>query len=235
MPQPPAILQVHRELKYRMGEDEASRLERIVEANLPLRPRFVGERDTIIRGVYLDFEDRSLTARSLATPLDSQKVRYRHYEQPHRVRHTVEQSVFVWIEVKVRLGDVVTKERVPFQGVHVPRLLAGQMPAPADASALAALLARGPLTPVVGVQYRRVAFEDESLGLRVTIDRALAFQKPTAPGFPGPDLGLLDGCIVETKSGTALPPWLEQALANQAPSGFSKFEFAVRALGRIGG
>lgn len=230
MRQPPAILQVHRELKYRVGETEATRLEQVVEANLPLRPRFHGERETIIRGVYLDFADRSLTARSLATPADSQKVRYRHYEQPRLVRMTVEQSVLVWIEVKVRLGEVVTKERVPFHGVHVPELLAGTVAPPADATALGALLARGPLTPVVGVQYRRVAFEDERQGLRVTIDREIVFQEPTAPGYPGPDVGTLEGCIVEAKSAIVLPPWLVEALAGAEAPGFSKFEAAIRAL-----
>lgn len=230
MRQPPAILQVHRELKYRVDELEAQRLEAVVATNLPLRPRFGGERETVIRGVYLDLPDRSLTVRSLATPLDCQKVRYRHYEQPRMVRATVEHNVFVWIEVKVRLGDVVTKERVPFHGVLVPKLLRGEEPPPADASALAALLARGPLEPVVGVQYRRVAFEDEALDLRVTIDREITFQQPTAPGSAGPDVGRLDGCIVEAKSSRSLPAWLLSALAGGQPAAFSKFESAVRAL-----
>jgi hypothetical protein len=228
--QPPAILQVHRELKYRVDAGEATRLEQIVEANLPLRPRFHVERDTIVRGVYLDWADRSLTARSLSTPQDCQKVRYRHYEQARMVRATVEHSVFVWIEVKVRLGEVVTKERVPFQGVHVPSLLAGERPVPSDASALGALLARGPLSPVVGVQYRRVAFEDERLGLRVTIDRQITFQQPSAPGIPGPDVGVLEDCVVEAKSAAALPPWLASALAGMEAPAFSKFEAAIRTL-----
>lgn len=232
MQQPPAILQVHRELKYRVDASEATRLERIVEANLPLRPRFRGERVTLVRGVYLDLADRSLTARSLATPEDCLKVRYRHYEKPQMVRATVEHGVFVWIEVKVRLGEVVTKERVPFQGVYVPKLLLGEHPVPSDASALGALLARGPLSPVVGVQYRRVAFEDERLGLRVTIDREITFQQPSAPGIPGPDVGILEDCVVEAKSATALPPWLASALAGTEAPGFSKFQVAISALRR---
>lgn len=234
MPHPPAILQVHRELKYRVDAAEAARLERIVEANLPLRPRFHGERDTLVRGVYLDLEDRSLTARSLATPEDCQKVRYRHYEQPRMVRATVEHSVFVWIEVKERLGEVVTKERVPFHGVHVPSLLAGRHPVPDDAKALGALLARGPLSPVVGVQYRRTAFEDETMGLRVTIDRQITFQQPSVPGVPGPDVGILEDCVVEAKAAAALPPWLASALAGMEAPGFSKFRAAMQAL-RPGG
>lgn len=229
MQQPPAILQVHREHKYRVDDDEALRLEQIVEAHLPLRPRFHGERATIIRGTYLDFADGSMTARSLATPEDSQKVRYRHYERERLVRVTVEQSVMVWIEVKVRLGEVVTKERVPFHGVFIPKLLAREVPPPKDATALEALLARGPLLPVVGVQYRRIAFEDESAGLRVTIDREIEFHEPRAPGIPGPTLGVLGGSIVEAKSPHELPAWLTQALAGSEAPTFSKFQVAIQA------
>lgn len=230
MKQPATILQVHRELKYKVDAAEATRLERLVEANLPLRPRFAGERDAVIRGVYLDLADRSLTARSLKTPRDSQKVRYRHYEKPMKIRMTVEHDVFVWIEVKVRLGDVVTKERVPYEGVFVSQLLARQRPVPPDATALAALLARGPLEPVAGVHYRRTAFEDANNDLRVTIDREIAFQRPAAPGNPGPDIQAFEGCIVEAKSRTALPRWLEDALGGAVPSDVSKFEVAIRAL-----
>jgi hypothetical protein len=233
--QPPAILQVHREHKYRVDDQEASRLEEIVEAHLPLRPRFAGERATIVRGTYLDFADGSMTARSLATPEDSQKVRYRHYERERLVRVTVEQSVMVWIEVKVRLGEVVTKERVPFHGALVPELLARQLPVPSDASALEALLARGPLRPVVGVQYRRIAFEDESAGLRVTIDRDVEFHEPAAPGIPGPTLGVLEGSIVEAKSAHGLPSWLIQALAGKEAHGFSKFQAAIQARTAVKG
>ena len=216
-----------------MDEQDATELEALVEQHLPLRPRFHGERETIVRGAYLDLPDRSLTRRSLATPQDSQKVRYRHYETPTLVRMTIEHNVLVWIEVKVRLGDLVTKERVQFRGVLLPRLLARQEPPPDDASALAELLGRGPLEPVVAVSYRRLAFEHPEGNLRVTIDRDVAFQRPEAPGESGPDIGVLEGCIVEAKSSAPLPEWMTSALAGAPPSSISKFESAVRALGDV--
>lgn len=231
--QPTAILQVHRELKYRMDEHDAKELEKLVGQHVPLRPRFAGERETIVRGAYLDLPDRSLTRRSLATPQDSQKVRYRHYEAPTLVRTTVEASVLVWIEVKVRLGDLISKERVQYRGVLLPRLLAGLESPPPDATALAQLLGRGPLEPVVAVSYRRVAYEAPTGSLRITIDRDIAFQQPRGPGLTGPDVAHVDGCIVEAKSSTVLPDWLAEALAGTPASGFSKFEAAVRALGAV--
>jgi len=216
-----------------MDEHDAAQLEAVIEQHLPLRPRFHGERETIIRGAYLDFADRSLTRRSLATPQDSQKVRYRHYETPTLVRTTVEHDVSVWIEVKVRLGDLVTKERVQFRGALLPRLLARQERLPDDASGLAELLGRGPLEPVVAVSYRRVAFEQPGGNLRITIDRNVAFQRPEGPGLAGPDVAVLDGCIVEAKSSAPLPAWLAHALIDAPASSISKFESAVRALGAV--
>ncbi|MBI2896485.1 MAG: VTC domain-containing protein [Deltaproteobacteria bacterium] len=225
------IHQVHRELKYRVDEAEASRLEAIFEREVPLRPRIRGQRETLVRGVYLDFSDHSLTRRSLASPTDNEKVRYRHYESPSLFRGTIEADVMVWLEVKVRKGDVVTKERIAFRGPLMPRLLDGEEAAPEDAPALSALLARGQLQPVVAVRYRRAAFELPDGSLRLTVDRDVAFQRPEHPGHKTPDVGQLGGCVVELKATGGIPGWLSEAMRPHPTSEISKFETAVRATG----
>jgi VTC domain-containing protein len=227
----PAIHQAHRELKYRVDEDEAARLEALFGAHIPLRPRFTGERQTVVRGVYLDFADRSLTRRSLESPQDCQKVRYRRYEPPFRRTATTQPSVVVWLEVKTRQGEQVSKERVSFKGPLLPGLLGGTLETPADAVILRALLARGRMEPVVAVTYRRTAFERPDESLRLTIDRDVAFQVPSYVGDLSDDVGRLSGCVVEVKASAAVPEWLEEALGGHARSALSKFEAAARAIG----
>jgi hypothetical protein len=223
-----AIRQVHREFKYVVDEREAASIERGVEREIPLRPRFAGERTTFVRSVYLDYSNRSLTTGALAIPEDSTKVRYKRYEDPSHRSRTVDASV--WLEVKVRRGDLVSKERVPYPGVLLGELLNGHRPPP-EAEKLRELLARGRLHPVAGVKYRRVAFEEPDESTRITIDREITFQAPTTPGTTAVDVGRLDFCIVEIKPLREIPEWFETLMNRRAPSAVSKFECAARALG----
>ena len=201
-----AVRQVHREIKYAVSAEEADRLEALLEREIPLRPRFAGERATVVRSVYLDYVDRSLTTRTLATPEDSTKVRYKRYDDPgHRSRTY---DVSVWLEVKVRRGDMVTKERVPYPGVMLGELLNGSRPPP-EAQYLRFILGHGALQPVVGVRYLRVGFETPDESLRITIDRDVTFLSPELPGTKAEEVGKLHFGIVEVKPMREIPPWFE--------------------------
>jgi len=228
MPIDSAIRQVHREFKFVVDEREAATIEQAVEREIPLRPRFASERATVVRSVYLDYVNRSLTTGALAVPEDSTKVRYKRYDDPSRRSRTIDASV--WLEVKVRRGDLVSKERVPYPGVYLGELLNGHRPPP-EAEKLRELLARGPMQPVAGVKYHRVAFEEPDESTRITIDREIVFQAPTTPGITAVDVGRLDFCIVEIKPLREIPEWFDALMSNRAPSAVSKFEFAARALG----
>src|SRR5262245_58150328 len=102
-----ALRQVHRELKYTVTEAEAARIEQAVEDEVPLRGRFGGARAALVHSVYLDYADRALTTQALATPDQSVKVRYKRYEDPQWPTRT--HDVSVWLEVKERSGDLITK------------------------------------------------------------------------------------------------------------------------------
>ena len=137
----------------------------------------------------------------------------------------------VWIEVKVRKGELVTKERMPCRGPSLPLILSGAEEPPADAAGLRALLLRGELSPVAALHYVRLAFESPDGSLRLTIDRAIHFQRPHRPGDHVADVAKMDGCIIEVKSTGAIPSWLEQAMRNHPIAAISKFELALRATG----
>jgi hypothetical protein len=222
-----AVRQVHRELKYTVDAAEADRIERALEKEIPLRGRFAGERGSLVRSVYLDYGDRALTTRTLAMPEDSTKVRYKRYEDPARRMRTMDVSV--WLEVKVRRGDMVTKERVPYPGVMLGELLNGNRPPP-EAQYLRFILSHGALHPVVGVRYLRVAFEEPDESLRITIDRNVTFQRAQDPHANGETVSTLDACIVEVKPMRDIPTWFDRIMNGHVVSGISKFENGIRAL-----
>jgi len=223
-----AVRQVHRELKYVVNAAEADRIERALEEEIPLRARFAHQRGSIVRSVYLDYGDKTLTTRTLAMPEDSTKVRYKRYDDPSRRSRTMDVSV--WLEVKVRRGDMVTKERVPYPGVMLGELLNGNRPPP-EAQYLRFILSHGPLQPVVGVRYLRVGFEEPDESLRITIDRDVTFQRAEDPRLPAEDVSKLDACIVEVKPMREIPTWFDGIMNGHPISDFSKFESAIRALG----
>ena len=139
-------------------------------------------------------------------------------------------DVSVWLEVKMRRGDMVTKERVPYPGVFLGELLNGNRPPP-EATYLQDILSHGTLQPVAGVRYERVAFEEPDESLRITIDREVTFQQPYAPGSHSVDVARLDTCVVEIKPMRDIPPWFDEIMDGHPLSGISKFERAARALG----
>jgi hypothetical protein len=220
----PSLRVVRRELKWIVDAAEAARVERQIEARVPLRTWFA-TRDFIVRSTYLDYADLALTTRFLAQEDASIRVRYKRYQDPKLGDRTADVSV--WLEKKERSGDFVTKERVKVPGAILPEILDGREPAPA---AFQELVARGPLSPIAGVSYRRVAFEEADESLRVTIDRDLAIVRPGGWRSLGTEVARPGFCIVEVKPTAALPAWVGEIVG--APSvRFSKFELAAEALG----
>lgn len=218
---------VRREIKYEVSPREAAVLEDRLGEHLPRRDRFQPSIGTIVKTVYLDHPDGSITRRCLAQPDESTKVRYRRYEDPSNRFPTSEVSV--WIEIKSRVGDLVTKDRVLYPGFGLDALLDRRAPVP-DCPRLAELLAYDRLVPIAHLSFLRIAFEEPDDSLRVTIDRQLVVW----PARARPSDGVpLDVSIVELKPVGDVPDWLA-SLVDRPPDPISKFELAVHALGLTG-
>jgi hypothetical protein len=100
----------------------------------------------------------------------------------------------------------------------------------------------GPLRVSCAVRYRRRAFEDPALALRVTIDRELHAFAPDpgaalrVPFGDEPAAFAEPACVVEVKSRGGWPSWLPSLLAahGAVPVEYSKFVVASRAVhGRL--
>lgn len=99
-----------------------------------------------------------------------------------------------------------------------------------------------PLEASCIVNYRRLSWQSDDGALRVTLDLNLAFWKPLpdlwtleeplTPSLLGKPSARLDRAVLEVKSRGEPPAWLEHALgrSDAAPSGFSKFVAAARAV-----
>lgn len=214
---------VRREIKYEVSPREAATIEDRLLEHLPRRDRFVPSIGTIVKTVYLDHPDGSITQRCLERPDDSTKVRYRRYEDPSNRFPT--SDVSVWIEIKSRVGDLVTKDRILYPGFGLDALFDRRAPVP-DCPRLAALLEHDRLVPIASLSFLRAAFEEPDESLRVTIDRQLAVWPPHARPADGVPL---DVSILELKPAGDVPDWLS-ALLDRQPDPVSKFELAVRAL-----
>jgi len=92
------------------------------------------------------------------------------------------------------------------------------------------------------VNYRRLAFEDGTGSLRLTLDLDVAFYVPPVSlweykralvrGSFGRPVGVVPGCLVEVKQRAAQPVWLSRALEENGarPEAFSKFSAASTAV-----
>jgi hypothetical protein len=171
------------------------------------------------------------------------------------VRHTP----VLWLELKHRDGARSTKRRVGVPKRDVPAFFAegrvtkemiaiqaqtGDAESARTLTEVAELCGRfaEPLRADCLVNYRRVAWQDDSGTLRVTLDLGVAFFAPPADlwtrarALVRPSLGAPGGhesrSIVEIKSRDTLPPWLIDVLAHAGASRvpYSKFESASRVV-----
>jgi hypothetical protein len=170
-----------------------------------------GQPESRILTVYLDTPEGTWSEGRTRT-----KFRCKQYADPE----------IWWFELKRRAGNVVDKWRRSLPAGEV----AGMMDGTSRWDVLNPFVKGSVLRPLVGVRYRRLAWEWGNL--RVTIDRGVEFLK-VAPGTPwtiGEPAGALDKAIVEVKHDGPVPEWLAPALAGFRAPQFSKSRQALIAI-----
>jgi hypothetical protein len=213
--------------------------------------------------VYFDTPSHALYRAARDNPEQNSKLRAREYYDLHsslaELATSPEQIVrhqpWLFFELKRREGARTFKHRVRLHKTDVAdcfrnnafeqaRQLEDSQAERDDRAALAAFCAglSEPLTPSCVVNYRRLAFQDASAALRVTIDLDVAYYLPpdalwTGPhallrGRCGQPVGALRGCLAEVKARGEAPAWLTRALAAaQAKLDvYSKFNAASEAV-----
>lgn len=198
-----------------------------------------------VRTLYFDRPDWSLARAALKDPMNCTKVRSREYPN----------GSTVWFEVKTRQGCWTRKSRLELPRPEAARLFGRSgvpgLPVPASSGATAEdeaearrylqEILEGRLRPVGTVVAHRVSLVLKQPLLRITLDRDIAYYRPTAHpyvahGSDMPELLLRrePEPVLEVKHVGVLPPWCDELLSGLERSTYSKFRSLLQFLAETG-
>lgn len=255
------------ETKYLVPHAALERVRAALDHHL-VRHRFTGkdanrlpDAQHFVTTIYFDTASHTQLTRAEEDPRNNVKVRAKEYYDMHpslaEVATSPEEIVhcrpWLWLEIKQRSGDRTEKWRCRVGKREVLSILDGT----SDAADVAASSERGRIAQqcrVLGadmtasclVNYQRMAWQDPSAKLRVTLDFDVAFYAPPQDLWSrsfallrstlGPARAVEPWLILEVKSRGEIPAWLSTVLSasHAHESGFSKFVRAGRALYRVG-
>jgi hypothetical protein len=181
-----------------------------------------------VRTLYFDRPDGSLARTAVDHPRHCTKVRVREYVG----------DASVWFEVKTRRGRWTRKSRLSLDHAEAARLLGGGDGGPAsrpvaadEAEARRYLLevARGRLMPVGLVTASRQTFIVRNPQLRITLDRGIAYFRPSSEL-----LRLESEPVLEVKHAGTLPAWCEELTSGLRNTTYSKFRNLILSLSDSG-
>jgi hypothetical protein len=216
--------------------------------------------------IYFDTAQRQLYDQAVNSAAHL-KLRAREYYSVHPAltdlatdaRELVRYTPLLWLEIKHKDGARTRKQRLGIPKRDVARFFeTGSVTAemielarPEHGAEAAEVLAdvanlcrrfETPLRPDCLVNYRRSGWQDPQGGLRITVDRAVAFFAPPDDLFTrdfalvretlGEPAASFGAAVLEIKARSSLPEWLECMLAEHRlpPHRFSKFVAASQAV-----
>lgn len=217
--------------------------------------------------IYFDTASRALFRAASGSADHNIKLRAKEYYDLHPdlietatdVRQLVRFQPVLWLELKHRDGEHTGKRRIGIPKTDVPGFFTDGRITPEmvtiqesaygrEARAVLAAVAElcascaEPMRADCLVNYRRLAWQDASAELRVTLDSGLASFAPpdglwerrwalVRPTL-GPPIATEVRNVLEVKSHGDPPGWLSRLLHEQAiePVSFSKFETASSAI-----
>ncbi|MDB4987040.1 MAG: hypothetical protein JWN04_2218 [Myxococcaceae bacterium] len=259
------------ESKYVLRAADVRSFLRAVMRELPLH-RFTGEGANVlpdaqqfVTSIYFDTPTHAHLRAAHDDREHHVKVRAREYYdlQPSLAELATDPSQivryqpWVWCEVKERSEGRSQKLRFRLPKRDVAAFFRKEHPAFSEAfdhgaangprddlSSIVAYLhaLTEPLLPSCIVNYRRIALQDATAALRVTLDLEIGFYAPPADlwrrsqalvrGTFGAPIKVEPGALVELKCLGAAPRWLERALDDVAAVAvsYSKFVAAAQAV-----
>lgn len=254
------------ESKFVLQRSRLAAWVRELRARLP-QHEFEGEGRNVlpdpahfVSTVYFDTSSNALLRAALARSEENVKVRAREYYDLHDslaelatdTSQIVRGQPWAFCELKRRSGGRTQKRRFRLEKCQVAAFFRGEHPAFAEPSGgadpeLGELVdyrrALGqPLVPSVLVNYRRLAFQDTSDTLRITVDVDVGFYTPLPMAWAGPGVLVREAlgspaavepfALVEVKRRGPERDWLRAMLARaeRAPAGYSKFVRAGQAI-----
>ena len=260
-----AITADRAETKYLLDRGAVRAFVQLAQSQLAVH-RFVGEGANLlpdpqhfVTSIYFDSKDHEHLRAALDDEEHNVKIRAREYydlmpslaELATDPSQIVRYQPWVWFEVKQREHGRSKKLRFRLDKREVPAFFRGEHPAFAaahsDASELSGIVRYlrsldEPLRPSCIVNYRRLALQDASASLRVTVDLEVGYYPAPSDlwtrshalvrGTFGAPAETEPRALVEVKGAGATPAWLTRELARLgvSPVSYSKFVHAARAV-----
>ncbi|MBQ7003960.1 MAG: polyphosphate polymerase domain-containing protein [Oscillospiraceae bacterium] len=208
-----------KEIKFMLSMDQYEALLEEIHKYMDPDKYCVGGKDYGIYNIYYDTPDDYLIRESIAKPYYKEKIRLRSYFSP------AAPSDKVFLEIKKKVGGIVTKRRVTMtlqesedyllhrkKPVNMEKFIQKQI-----FSELDVFLAHYPVMPKQYISYQRTAFfGKEDKDFRLTFDRQLTERRYdlslSNPSY-GTQLISPDQRLMEVKIAGAMPLWLSQKLS----------------------
>ena len=208
-----------REVKFMLTKEQFEGLMPIVHQHMNPDAYCVGGKEYGIYNIYYDTPDNFLIRTSLAKPYYKEKLRLRSYYSP------AAQDASVFLEVKKKIGGIVTKRRVTLTLAESDAYLL-QHKKPVDLtkylqkqifSELDVFLDSYPIAPKQYISYQRSAFfGKDDPDFRLTFDRNITERRYdlslALPSY-GAQIIAPNQRLMEVKIAGAMPLWLSEKLA----------------------
>jgi hypothetical protein len=232
------------ELKYLISEAQAAEVRRCCLDHLPPDPHSSYEAgyEYPILSTYLDNPVRELLRHTLGRRMNRYKLRVRAYRRCDEPMA----GLPAYFEIKRKINGVVHKTRARLELEVAESLLwnqnvlyngAGDIDTQMNVNEFQQLRSQVRANPVVGVFYRREAYEGVSAErVRVTLDRELQYGLLAPPGNGQQDLWWpadAGGVILEIKFTNTYPFWVADMLRRVEVfrRGVCKYVICSRAAG----
>ncbi|MBQ3948783.1 MAG: polyphosphate polymerase domain-containing protein [Ruminococcus sp.] len=219
-----------KEIKFLLDMDQYHGLMDVINEYMNPDKYCVGGKEYGIYNIYYDTPDDYLIRESLSKPYYKEKIRLRSYYSPAAPDDTV------FLEIKKKIGGIVTKRRVSMTLAESDAYLADRTKPEINKyiteqvfRELDAFLDHYPIAPKQYISYQREAFfGKDNNDFRLTFDRKITERRY--------DLGLdhesygnyiigADQRLMEVKVSDAIPEWLVKKLSELKifKTSFSKY------------
>ncbi len=237
------------EVKYLVSEAQATEIGHYCRDHMPPDPyaAYQAGYEYPILSTYLDSPSGALLQQTLLRQVSRYKLRMRTYRRCDQSPD----GLPAFFEIKRKINGIVHKTRARLESRQAqPLLWAGQVlfdgtaqcdPATQmNVNEFQQLRCRLGANPVIGVYYRREAYEGNSADrLRITLDRDLQYGLLAPPGNGQRDMwwpANLGSVILEVKFSNTYPFWVADMLrrVEVVRRGVCKYVICSRAAGMSG-
>jgi len=219
-----------KEVKFLLDLDQYEELMKTFSEHMEFDKHCPGGEEYGIYNIYYDTPDDHLIRTSLSKPYYKEKLRLRCYHSPTKPDDTV------FLEIKKKIGGIVTKRRVLMTLAESERYFADRTkPVMKDYITeqvfreLDVFLDQYPVAPKQYISYQRVAFFDkDDSNFRLTFDRKITDRRYdlslSSESYGNYIIGA-DQRLMEVKVSDSMPDWLIRRLSELKiyKTSFSKY------------